>query len=272
MDTLSEPIRSVTLVIPASHLVAENSATKAYFAAIKQEPDATVARPTLESLMAAVDSAVLQFQGPDLRGRVYDTGDCNATGQERQFLLVLKPAFIRASDLERIPREGSRSIDPRDLPAPGVEPKIKAISVDRLKKTMVLAKPGILYATSAGVKKSGPELRLLDGSEIVDICGESVTLKSLLGGEKKPAVGATSANNDAFVMNVMLAIIVALGSFIGFILADWVCCTYIWPYFLIEGKQSLSAWNIYKKIFVLFIFAAPLVYALMDSAEKTILS
>jgi len=273
MDTLSEPKRSVTLVIPASHLVAEDPATKAYFAAIKEEPDATTVRPTLESLMAAVDSSVLQFQGPDLRGRVQDTSGCDTTGHERQFLLVLKPAFIRASDLERIPREGSRSIDPRDLPAPGVEPKIKAISVDRLKKTMVLATPGILYAKSASVKKSGPELRLLDGTEIVDICGEQITLKSLLDGGNKPSVTSLPpANNDVFIMNVVFAIIMALGTFIGFLLADWICVNYVWTYFVIEGQQSLASWNIYKWIFVLLLFAAPLVYALLDSAEKSLLS
>ena len=259
MRSLSAPIRYITVVIPASHLVAEDSVTKAYFSVMRKEPRAAETRPNLESLMAALDSTVLQYQGPDLRGRVIDTSGspvCAST-DERQFLLVLKPAYIRASDLERIPREGSRSSDPRNLPAPGVEPKIKALPLDRLKRSAVLASPGILYAKKAATAKAGPQLRLLNGNDLVDISGTPISLDDLLG--KKPGVAEPTGGVDVPVLLIVLIIASMFVRLIGFLLADWVFTRFVWPFFF-EASPLLAEWNIYKWNLFIFVCVGPIVY------------
>jgi hypothetical protein len=252
METLSSPHRYVTLAIPVSHLVSEDPVTRAYFAAMRQTPKATDTRPTLEKLLSVLESPILQYQGPDLRGRIYDTSGapmCNEKG-ERQFLLLLKPASIRASDLERIPREGSLSIDPRDLPAPGAEPKVKAISFDRLRKTMMLAKPGLLYAKPVEKTADGPQLRLLDGTEIVDISGTPVTLKSLLGAESNtPPTVIQSPGSQTMGARIVMG----LAMLAGFLFFDYLATEYVWP-ICIEASPALKGWSIYKWLFVLLIF------------------
>lgn len=259
MRALSAPIRYITVVIPASHLVAEDPVTKAYFSVMRKDPRAGETRPNLESLMAALDSSVLQYQGPDIRGRVIDTSGspvCAST-DERQFLLVLKPAYIRASDLERIPREGSRSSDPRDLPAPGAEPKIRALTLDRLKKSAVIANPGILYAKKATTATSGPQLRLLNGNDLVDICGTPMSLDELLG--KKPEVAEPTGGANVPVLLIILIIASLLVRLIGFLLADWVFTRFVWPFFF-EASPLLAEWNIYKWNLFIFVCFGPIVY------------
>lgn len=252
METLSQPHRSITLVIPASHLVPEEPISRAYFASMRQTPKATDTRPTLEQLLTTLDSSVIQYQAPDLRSRIYDTSGAAVCSEknERQFLMVLKPASIRASDLERIPREGSLSIDPRDLPAPGAEPKVKAISYDRLRKAAVLAKPGLLYAKPVATKAGGPNLRLLDGTEIVDISGTPVTLKSLLESDKPEAVTAIQSPGS---QAMGARIVMGLAMLVGFLFFDYLAAEYIWAG-CIEASPALKGWSLYKWLFVLCIF------------------
>jgi hypothetical protein len=227
---------------------------------MRKDPRAGEIRPNLESLMAALDSSVLQYQGPDLRGRVIDTSGspvCTST-DERQFLLVLKPAYIRASDLERIPREGSSSSDPRNLPAPGAEPKIRALPLDRLKKSAVIANPGILYAKKAVATSSGPQLRLLNGNDLVDICGTPMSLDELLGKKPKVAAEPTGGTNVP-VLLIILIIASLLVRLIGFLLADWVFTRFVWPFFFKESPL-LAEWNIYKWNLFIFVCVGPIVY------------
>lgn len=260
LRAISAPVRYVTIVIPVSHLVTEDPVTKAYFSVMRKTPRAAETRPNLESLMAALDSSVLQYQGPDLRGRVSDTSGspvCVST-DEHQFLLVLKPAYIRASDLERIPREGSNnSIDPRDLPAPGAEPKIKALPLERLKRAAVVAKPGILYAKKATTAKAEPQLRLLNGSDLVDICGTPVSLDDLLG--KKSGAAEPTGGVNVPVLLIILIIASMFFRLIGFLLADWIFTSFVWPYFFKE-TPLLAEWNIYKWNLFIFVCFGPIVY------------
>jgi len=259
MRALSAPVRYITVVIPASHLVAEDPVTKTYFSVMRKDPRAAETRPNLESLMAALDSTILQYRGPDLRGRVIDTSGssvCTST-DERQFLLVLKPAYIRASDLERIPREGSRSSDPRNLPAPGAEPKIRALPLDRLKRSAVLASPGILYAKKATTAKTGPQLRLLNGNDLVDICGTPISLDDLLG--KKSGAAESTGGVDVPVLLIVLIIASMFVRLIGFLLADWVFTRFVWPFFFNESPL-LAEWNIYKWNLFIFVCFGPIVY------------
>ena len=250
METLSAPHRSITLVIPVSHLVPEEPISRAYFAAMRQAPKADP-HPTLEKLLTTLDSSVIQYQAPDIRSRIYDTSGAAVCSEknERQFLMILKPASIRASDLERIPREGSLSIDPRDLPAPGAEPKVKAISYDRLRKAAVLAKPGLLYTkpVSTGTSTS---LRLLNGNELIDVSGKPVTLSSLLE-SNKPETATVIQTPGGQTMGAR--IVMALAMLVGFLFFDYLAVEYIWAG-CIEASPALKGWSIYKWLFVLFIF------------------
>ncbi|NCY21262.1 hypothetical protein EBX31_04800 [bacterium] len=194
MTTFSAPRRSLTLVLPVSHLV--TGPGQEYFAAMAAQPDPAVTRPTLEALLTP-GAPMIQYQGPDIRGRTRDTptpeGACDADGpaDERQFLLVLAPCQIRAADLERIPREGSASSDPRDLPAPGVAPS-QGLTRDRLRRTAVLARPGLAGGTLKTTSTDGSgapmelqclPLEVVDGKDvIVDGSGQAIPLNQLLGG------------------------------------------------------------------------------------------
>jgi hypothetical protein len=116
---------------------------------------------------------------------------------ERQFLLMWRVTGIRASDLERIPREGSLSTDPRDLPAPGVKPIVKQLSRERLLATTMFAAPGILGsepssgASFGGVVATGPTelackpLKVVNGRDVVDVSGQWMDITSLLSGSSK---------------------------------------------------------------------------------------
>jgi len=260
MRALSAPVRYITVVIPVSHLVAEDPVTKAYFSVMRRVPRAAETRPNLESLMAVLDSSILQYQGPDIRRRVSDTSGspvCAST-DERQFLLVLKPAYIRASDLERIPREGSNnSIDPRNLPAPGAEPKIRALTLDRLRRAAVIANPGILYAKKAVATSSGPQLRLLNGSDLVDICGTPMSLDELLG--KKPTSITPTGSANVSVLTIAIIIVSMFARLIGLLLADWVFTKWCWPYFF-KDTPLLGEWNFYKRNLIIFVCFGPIVY------------
>jgi hypothetical protein len=188
--TLTAPLRGVSIIIPVSHRVTGIGAD--YFAAISGRPDPSVQRPTLASILTP-GTDVLQYQATDIRGRTEDVQEPATCGDryERQFLLVLRPCAIYASDLERIPREGSLSTRPSDLPAPGVKTK-QSLPIDRAKRTLLLARPGIFGgetmtspAFNSGVSEREElqckPVKIVDGRDVVDICGETMDLLKLLG-------------------------------------------------------------------------------------------
>ena len=259
LRTMSAPIRYLTIVVPVSHMTGDDS-TKTYFAAAAAKPDPTVSRPTLESLFATAGTKIIQYQGPDIRGRSGDVPMpatvCDSS-DERQFLLVLNVARIRASDLERIPREGSLSTDPRDLPAPGVKSN-RVVGRERLLKTAVLANPGVLsVGTSqkkvATTKSDEPikeleckPVRVVNGRDVVDVSGKTVDIKKLLGLEDELGAGnrnAQPAENTGYkIINKL-----AHGVFVllGLLLADWLFRKLVWhncfePSVLLEQSEPIK--------------------------------
>ena len=268
----SQPVRFLTLVIPVDHTVPVDTSTRRYFSAMRARADPAANRPTIEVLMAALSGPILQYAGPDIRRRVQDksvTAACTST-EERQFLLVLKPASILAGDLERIPSvDGTITLDPRNLPAPGVLPSVKAISRDRLTRTTVLSIPGILYKQNAQLKAEaalGKEfeckpVKVVDGHDVVDISGKSVDIKKLLGLAPDDADDGTAVNpNDAlFMARIILGVAMTCGMIVGVLFADFLA-TRVWGYFFNGNDALLSQWEPLKMWFFILIFILSGIY------------
>lgn len=261
LRTFTAPQRAITLVIPVSHKVSAGGGA-AYFAAIAARPDPAAKRPMLETILMP-GSKIVQYQGPDIRGRTADVSantlpQCapTAAATERQFLLVLDPASIRATDLERIPREGSLSTDPRDLPAPGVKPT-QTVLRDQLLRAAVLAEPGILgpattrEATTLGTTSETTELeckplKVVDGRDVVDVDGKPVDILKLLGirdvsggtgpgGEPSAAEAERAARTGRRVLH-------GIAVFIGLLLADKLFGL-LWSWFFEDSGGRLTQWE-----------------------------
>jgi hypothetical protein len=245
--TFTTPSRSLTLVIPVSHKVTGTG--QDYFAAMAAQADPAATRPTLETLLKPGDD-VLQYRGPDIRNRVGggrpDTCDPDVR-LETQFLLVRTPCQIRAADLERIPREGTtRGVvlanDTAAMPYPGIAPTAR-LTRDRLLRTIVLARPGILgAATPASPLGPGGQslpsvaseftcrpIQVIDGQDVVtdgsggfqtlaQVLGLTTTARGGLGGEEvggvvTPATTTSSslgAKIGAFFVSLLSLVLVRL--------------------------------------------------------------
>jgi hypothetical protein len=195
-QTFASPQRALTLIVPVSHQVTGPGAD--YFAAIKAQPDPAATRPTLLSLFGSPTIDTVQFLGPDLRGRtsavpVPTEGDtCSPHAMENMMALVLQPCQIRATDLERIPREGSLSSDPRDLPAqPRLQPS-ESVSRATLQAVAVLARPGLQVGSGGSNLATGtgtqtpPELEcypleVRSGKDVIAVDGSGVPIETVLG-------------------------------------------------------------------------------------------
>jgi hypothetical protein len=253
--TFSAPQRAITVVVPVSHLAKDSVvAGEAYFAAMAAKPDPSAKRPLVDTILPP-GTNVVQYRGPDIRGRTKDkptTAACEAD-EERQFLLVLSVARIRATDLERIPREGSLSTDPRDLPAPGVKAKT-TVPRDRLLKSAVLANPGIIGPAAhavAALKATGPALKELQcnpvkvvgGKDVVEVKGKPVELAKLLGqpGSTAPAnkdLAATAKQEQDEIQHRVEAVSAFIATFTGFFLAT-VVLQWSWDIFF-KGTPALA--------------------------------
>ena len=259
MNTFSEPQRSLTIVIPVSHMVVGPG--QDYFAAITDQPTGAATPPVTELLPPGTQ--VIQYQGPDIRGRTADVptpdANCSSTA-ERQFLMVLSVAQIRATDLERIPRIGSLSTDPRDLPAIGVAPSVTQVLRNRILQNTVLASPGILGSSSGSSYGSAPTpvppldevecnpIKVIDGNDVVVINGTPVTLQSALGS------GDTStpdANVPSF--DYVGAIVFFVGTFGGLLLADIVIKRLCWDIVFDSSNPLFNEWLPSKIWFFLII-------------------
>jgi len=261
MRTMSAPIRYITIVLPVSHMVAE-SPSRNYFAAVSARPDPAAKRPTMETLFR--DSAsVIQYQGPDIRGRTADTPIPKVQNMaERQFLLVLHVASIRATDLERIPREGSRSTDPRDLPAPGVKSK-KTVLRDHLLRASILANPGILHDTKKAVtvtKKVEMDckpIKVVDGRDVIETFqGKVVDVKKLLGideeaAQREKAEKEKEKNGADYVIRIV-AIVLSIS--LGIILAN-VFAEKFWTLFFVD-TDLLHKMSWMKVVFYLAVISS----------------
>jgi hypothetical protein len=262
MITVSAPQRYITLVIPVSHLVDSDPLTDAYFSSIRSVPDPSAVRPAITSLIKP-GTPILQYQGPDVRGRTADTSNCvDATSlkKERQFLLVLRPVHIKATDLERIPREGSLSADPRDLPANPIKP-IKTLARDRIQRCTVYANPGILESAqsaqsttqSASLQEATCKpVKVVNGRDVVESGGKTTDLLTALG-----AVNASSsASDDSSVslntLSVAKGVMMSIGCFIGLLIADWIC-GFAWTAVFTPAGDRLTQWSLLKVVILLGI-------------------
>lgn len=223
LETFAEPKRAITLVIPVSHHVTAPGVE--YWAACSAKPDPTAVRPVLTSLLTT-GTPVVAYRGPDLRGRTADhpTTEACSTPEERQFLLVMSPVQIRASDLERIPREGSLSTDPRDLPAKGISPTT-AVTQDRLIRTAVLCMPGVVTTPSdimdakEKVKEKAAEckpIKVIDG--VPTISGGKIDFSAL----DKPKAAADTSNTPTLSFStIMKSSITFICVMTGLVVADY---------------------------------------------------
>ena len=264
MSTFSSPKRSITIVLPVSHLVTTGPGSD-YFAAAAAQPDPGATRPTLNTLFTP-GTQVIQYLGPDLRGRTADQPQCDAPPGDRTFLLVLQVAQIRAMDLERIPREGSLSTDPRDLPAPGVTPAATVLR-DRLLRTAILAQPGIRGATATTDPAPPPPsstplemecrpITVVDGRDVIQENGKTTDIYTLLGisSEVVPASGTPSATGG-LPAGVYAASVVA--TLIGFTIADYLV-KYLWTAFF-DGPGARVSGHLVMKwvVFVALSLSGP---------------
>lgn len=262
MTTFAQPTRSLTIVFPVSHLV--TGPGQDYFAAVMAQPDAAAVRPTFQTLLIP-GTATLQYQGPDLRGRTKDVmapESCNAT-DERQIIMVMQPLQISAADLERIPRIASLSLDPRDLPALQTF-ATKKIPRDRIKRTVVLAQPGILDPNAPVTAPVNPNpainalemqcrpLKVVNGRDVVDISGTTVDLSSLLSNSVGPS-GSGGDTADAQLIG-WDAVLFSACFFVGLIIASEIF-TLVWFWFFTQpaGSNILSRWEPLKFWFFLIM-------------------
>ena len=263
LRTFTAPVRYLTLVIPIMQDV--SGTTNAYFAAMKAQPDPAATRPTLLTLINALgSSSIIQYQGPDIRGRTRDsptTPECTSIN-ERQFLLVLNPATMRPMDFERIPREGSLSADPRDLPMPGIQPVEKTVSRNRLVNSAVLATPGFLFdkvaetveGFSTQTELECKPLKVVEGRNMVDISGKSVDIKTLLGLNSDAAATSTQGGISVDSLRLISAVFMSCGLIFGVLFAD-LLSFYIWR-FVFDDSALLRQWEPLKFWIFLIMFGA----------------
>ena len=261
LKTFSAPQRALTVVVPASHKIPVGP-EQSYFAATGSGA-ATTSPPVLTTLLPAAADLVI-YRGPDPRGRTSDTptpdAQCAPDALQRDFALVLHTASIRATDLERIPREGSASTDPRDLPAPGVAPS-QVVPRDRLLRCVTLAQPGLVSTTADIVIPATPTkvdveckpIKVVGGRDVVDVSGQQVDLAVLLG--FKDASGAQPPSTAQTTTTFAQSALVFIGTVIGLLIADWIM-SFLWTRCFTDTDPSgrLLAWEPIK-IVVFFSIA-----------------
>jgi hypothetical protein len=196
--TFAAPQRKLVIVVPLTHK--QKGPGAEYFASIRARPDPAATRPTLAALFEGANSLdTIQYLGADLLGRTSETPTteevCAAGAMETMMALVLRPCHIRAADLERIPREGSLSTDPRDLP---VQPRLKpsaTVSRAQLMAISVLARPGLQLKGAVAAAKpltdasgggSNAELacyplEVQDGKDVIVTDTAAIPILQLLG-------------------------------------------------------------------------------------------
>lgn len=273
MTTLSTPQRAITIVIAVSHLV--TGPGQDYFAAASRQPDPTITPPVLTTLLPP-GTSIIQIHCPDLRGRTADvttTDQCNPDAMEHNALLVVAPVQIRATDLERIPREGSLSTDPRDLPAPGIAPA-RSVPSDRLKSIAVLAQPGILASLESSSGPGNPglpatdmqclPLQVVDGNDVIDVDGRQIPLSTLIGSASGSGLGSSSLGATASAASTSDPVRTAgtratlfFGILLGFYITYAILTWFVLPrMFDMSNVVDTVIFTRYKTIFALACVAA----------------
>jgi len=227
MYTNAKPVRYITIVVPASHLV--DGPGQNYFELMSAQPDPTAVRPPLLSIFAP-GSPILQYRGPDVRRRTAESPMVDACDSldEREFLMILEPAHIRATDLERIPREGSCSTDARFMPAAPYVP-VTTVSRDKLTRIATLAVPGILGPAlmQQAVAPPAPTeelqckpVKVVDGRDVIDMSGVNVDIYTLLGIGPEPGTADAGTSDSGTLMSWGRWVTMFIGIMAGLLIMD----------------------------------------------------
>jgi hypothetical protein len=247
------PRRSITIVVPASYMV--DGPGSGYYAAMRR----TIAdvRPKISDLLPP-GSDILQYQGPDIRGRTKEnlTPDSCSSEYERQFLLVLNVTHINAADINRIYTEGSLSTDLRDWPAPGAYPT-ESIPTDRLLTKVVFAKPGILgkpvkkaqVDTKKTTELECKPLKIVDGKTAVDISGKTILLGDLYKKDGESGGDSSSARLPIWILAAIFIIVF----FLSLVFWDWVFTIIFWNTVFSTNSTNLYEWSNIKFIALISI-------------------
>jgi len=263
MYTNASPKRQITIVIPASHKTSDLTGQE-YFAAAAAQPDPSVTRPTLSSVLIP-GSKILQYRAPDVRGRtaaIPTTDSCDSL-EEREFLLILGVAHIRATDLERIPREGSLSTDKRDMPADPVSRQTK-VPRDRLLRIASLASPGLLDLSSSPVSpvnnatSSANELeckpvKVVDGRDVIDEHGKAIDIYTYLGISGETTTPSGTETETITMKTAGRVVVMFVGVLGGLLFADHYIFGPIWSWFF-RGER-LETWEPIK-IWIFLLIAS----------------
>ena len=251
------PSRSITIVVPASYMV--EGPGRDYYAAMSK----TIAdvRPSISTLLPP-GSDILQYQGPDIRGRTKEnlTPDSCSSENERQFLLVLRVTHIDAADINRIYTEGSLSTDLRDWPAPGPYPT-ETIPTDRILTKVILAKPGILgkpkKTTQAGPKERTEleckPLKIVDGKTAVDVSGKTILLGDLYKKDGSDSSDGSAVGLPYWAMIAMFFLIF----FLSIVFWDWVFTILLWNTIFKTESTTLQKWSNMK---ILLLMSMPFLF------------
>jgi hypothetical protein len=270
MRTDTAPKRFITIVFPVSHLVTGVGVD--YFAAATSNVDMATfsSNPTLATLFTPGTQAI-QYQGPDIRGRTAASPeplDPSSTA-ERQFLLMLQPLQIRASDLERIPREGSLSTNPEDLPAPGVAPT-KQVLRNRTIGYAVLATPGVpsgsgpvasSESSANPVELECKPLKVIDGRDYVINTASSTSKSNSKGplGSDGPVIGTgLQPSGPTVSINYVDLIFYCLIAIIAVMIIQIIFNNFIFPtIFDVKGE-------VYKKsLWIHALFGIPIMIGII---------
>jgi hypothetical protein len=265
LRTNSDPKRSLTIVIPVSHLVKGPGID--YFHAYA-DASGGIIPPVLSSILTP-SSQFIQFLGPDVRGRTAErpvTPACDKKNkEEREFLLMLGVAQINHADLFNIKTKGSASSYSKDEPADPV-PSTTRVTVarDRMIRISKLASPGLLSITAAGKPTTfvpvSKELeckpvKVVNGRDVIDMNGAIVDIYKLLGisGEVLP-----KTDESEQTMTAMRFVVLFVGVMLGLVFADYIF-SWLWVLFLIG--ERVGTWEPLK-IWIFIFIAATLATAM----------
>lgn len=249
MDSISEPKRTIVIVVPISHKSQDKGDPTgvAYFAATTSQPEPGQQPPSLQTLLIP-GTQVLQYLGVDVRSCSTDSD-----APEIQYLLTLRVMGVRATDLERIPREGTGSTLPDALPLPGSRPT-QAVARDVLMKNTLLAKPGILGSPRAPIVSNSElsadaysckPLQVIDGKDVIQTDVSGISLTKILTGNggttdsQSASTDSQSASTDR-PNTWMYGAISFVSTMAGLLFADMLF-GYVWPLFF-RSSTRLDEW------------------------------
>ena len=231
MHTGSAPERDITIVIPLKMISAENRGTDNYFRYVGKEGN----KPTIMSLIT-FDADTLNFQAPDVRGRTAanpTTANCS-NNSENQFILVLTPGFISAADITRIQDStippGSGLLG--DKPAPRIAPTVTTVDPYKIKKNVVLARPGIINPNPPPTRETLPDCKPPKDTW-------------------PPIVTQDTTEIAQGIANLLFALGLAIGLYLT---DDWFIGPFLWSN-LFTG-ELVKAWNPLKVMFYIGIVLA----------------